>query len=569
MVEDHRLEQLRHAALLCAVDPAGLGAVLRCAGSGGAEAWLDLLRAALPAGTPWRRLPSQVPDSRLMGGLDLGATLAAGRPIADPGLLVETDGGVLVLPQAERLAPETAARLAMVHDAAEVVTEREGIAGRRSVRLGCILLDEGVASDESPPAALMDRLAFILDVQRFVSSVAPPHVSIVAARALLPRVTTTNEAIAALCTTAAMLGIPSLRAPLLALRTARAAAALAGRTYIEDSDLALAAVLVLAPRATRAPAEDAAEPLPDESMPATEEQSTKQEDGRLPDALLEAALANLPADLLASLAADRPGRRGVSGQAGQTTRSLRRGRPAGTRVGSLLPGARLNLVETLRAAVPWQGLRRRQTPLAGPRILVRRSDFRIQRFQERMGTTTIFVVDASGSAALGRLAEAKGAVELLLAECYRRRDQVAVIGFRGSGAELLLPPTASLVRAKRALAGLPGGGGTPLASALEAATDLALAENRKGRTPVVLVLTDGRANVARDGQGGRARAEAEALAAGTAFGALDLSALLVDTSPRPQLQARRIAEAMRARYLPLPMADSQRLQRAAQSLITK
>jgi magnesium chelatase subunit D len=144
-----------------------------------------------------------------------------------------------------------------------------------------------------------------------------------------------------------------------------------------------------------------------------------------------------------------------------------------------------------------------------------------------------------------------------------------VIGFRGSGAELLLPPTGSLVRAKRALAGLPGGGGTPLASALEAAMGLALAEQRKGRTPVVLVLTDGRANVARDGQGGRARAEAEALAAGTAFGALDLSALLVDTSPRPQLEARRIAEAMRARYLPLPMADSQRLQRAAQSLITK
>ena len=569
MEEDHRLEQLRHAALLCAVDPAGVGAVLRCAGSGGGAAWLDLLRIALPAGTPWRRLPSNVPDSRLLGGLDLGATLAAGRPIADPGLLVETDGGVLILPQAERMTSETAARLAMVHDAAEVVLEREGLAGRRPARFGLVLLDEAATPDESSPIALFDRLALILEVQRFLPTVAPKDGSIAAARARLPQVTTTDEAIAAFCTTAAMLGIESLRAPLLALRTARAAAALAGRMRTDDSDLALAAALVLAPRATRVPMEDASEPVPEESQPQPEEQSATQKDGRLADALLEAAMANLPAHLLASLAADRAARRGVSGQAGQTNHSLRRGRPLGTRAGSLLPGARLNLVETLRAAVPWQGLRRRQTPSAGPRILVRRSDFRIRQFQERMGTTTIFVVDASGSAALGRLAEAKGAVELLLAECYQRRDQVAVISFRGSGAELLLPPTGSLVRAKRTLAGLPGGGGTPLASALEAATDLALAEQRKGRTPAVLVLTDGRANVARDGQGGRARAEAEALAAGNAFGALHLSALLVDTSPRPQPEARRIAEAMRARYLPLPMANSQRLQRAAQSLIIK
>jgi len=85
----------------------------------------------------------------------------------------------------------------------------------------------------------------------------------------------------------------------------------------------------------------------------------------------------------------------------------------------------------------------------------------------------------------------------------------------------------------------------------------------------LLLLTDGRANVARDGQGGRQRAEADAMAAGQAFAKLQLPAMLVDTSPRPQPEARRIAEAMRARYLPLPAADSQRLQRAAQSMIER
>jgi hypothetical protein len=114
-----------------------------------------------------------------------------------------------------------------------------------------------------------------------------------------------------------------------------------------------------------------------------------------------------------------------------------------------------------------------QLDARGKRVLVRADDFHVRRFEQRRTTTTLFAVDASGSSALYRLAEAKGAVELLLAECYVRRDQVAVLTFRGQGAELLLPPTRSLVRAKRALAGMPGGGGTPLAAGLDAVAQLA------------------------------------------------------------------------------------------------
>jgi magnesium chelatase subunit D len=99
------------------------------------------------------------------------------------------------------------------------------------------------------------------------------------------------------------------------------------------------------------------------------------------------------------------------------------------------------------------------------RIDVRKDDFRIFRLKRRTQTTIIFLVDASGSAAMHRLSEVKGAVELLLADCYVRRDRVALIAFRRKSAELLLPPTRSLVRAKRSLAALAAGGGTPLASA--------------------------------------------------------------------------------------------------------
>ena len=166
----------------------------------------------------------------------------------------------------------------------------------------------------------------------------------------------------------------------------------------------------------------------------------------------------------------------------------------------------------------------------------------------------MFCVDASGSAALERLAEAKGAVEALLAEAYVRRDRVALVAFRGRGADLVLSPTRSLTRAKRSLAGLPGGGGTPLASGLDAALAVALGVRRGGGLPVVVVLTDGRANVARDGEGGRARAGEEALAAARAIRQANLPALVVDTGARGG-GASAMAEAMAARYLALPRIE--------------
>jgi magnesium chelatase subunit D len=190
------------------------------------------------------------------------------------------------------------------------------------------------------------------------------------------------------------------------------------------------------------------------------------------------------------------------------------------------------------------------------RLEVRGDDFHVTRFKQRTGTTTIFVVDASGSSALHRLAEVKGAVELLLADCYVRRDSVALLSFRGRGAELLLPPTRSLVRAKRSLAGLPGGGGTPLAAGIDAAASLADAVRRRGQTPVVVLFTDGRANIAADGTGGRAQAEAEARVAAKSMRVAGFTVLLVDTSPRPQEAARQLAAEMGASYLPLPHAGS-------------
>jgi magnesium chelatase subunit D len=495
-----------------------------------------------------------------------------------------------------------AARLAAVLDTHEVVAERDGLAIRQRARLGVVALDEGMTDEEQMPAALLDRMAFHLDLNARASVQDIPDWQpdeIVQARALLAQVRVSDDIVQALCATAQVLGVASLRAPLLALRVARVAAALSGQDEVEQGHAEMAARLVLAPRATQLPAppdptedepeqDDTPEPpppadentgdRPDETdetdKPDEPDERNEPSEGELQELLLAAAAAAIPPGLLAALKAGEASRSRAqaAGRGGAAQKSRARGRPVGARRGEPRGGARLHVMETLRAAAPWQRLREQQAqrsaaPAPAPagtarRIHVRREDFHIRRYKQLSQTTTVFVVDASGSSALHRLAEAKGAVELLLADCYVRRDRVAVLAFRGQTAETLLPPTRSLARAKRSLAALPGGGGTPLAAAIDAARELAGLIHRAGETPVIVMLTDGRANIARDGAPGRARAHDDALAAARLFRQAGLSALLLDTSPQPQDSAQALAQAMGAAYVALPHAGAQTLSQA-------
>jgi magnesium chelatase subunit D len=562
------------ALALFAADPVGLGGVAVRAGAGPVrDRWLKILYASLPSGMPVRRVPLNAPDDRLLGGLDLAATLQSGRLVEQKGLLSEADGGVVVLAMAERTEPGAAARLRAVFDEGAVTLQRDGLSRVLPARFAMVALDEGAGPDERPPASLLDRMAFLIDLTEVSLRDIGPDEAIEGQAAFgLAAVTDPADAVEALCAVADALGVFSLRAPLFALRAARAAAVLDGRTEVDQDDLSLAAGLVFGPRATRMPPPDEAEAPPEpepESPPEADDQPEPEQmpDQPLEDIVLEAALASLPPDLLAQLASldNRRGLVRAPGRAGQAKASLKRGRPIGVRQGEPKNGARLHLLETLKAAAPWQTLRRRATADGPPRFEVRRDDFRIIRFRQRIGSTTVFAVDASGSAALNRLGEAKGAVELLLADCYVRRDQVALLAFRGQGAQLLLPPTGSLLRAKRSLAGLPGGGPTPLAAGIDAAVALADGVRRSGRTPIITFLTDARANIARDGSGGRPRAEAEAMESARALRATGIATLLVDTSPRPNPFARQLAAEMHARYIPLPYANASALSQAVRS----
>lgn len=577
------------SAALFAVDPVGLGGVaLRARAGPLRECWLDLLAALLPEGTPQRRVPLHINADRLIGGLDLSATLQAGRPVAQRGVLVEADGGIVVLTMAERLTAATAVQVAAALDTRTVVMERDGLSLLRASRFGVVALDEGIGDDERTPARLLERLGIHLSLEPGPATAdtgaypAWQRTDVLAARSLLATVQVGDDITEALCAAALALGVASVRAPMLAMRAARASAALDGRTDVDENDAALAARLVLAPRATMlpsAPESDAAEPeAPDPEPPPQKDPAsadappesdtpTPPSDATIDDVVLAAALAAIPPGLLAALKLGQGAaqRAQAAGRSGALQQGKLRGRPAGVRRGEPRAGARLNVIETLRAAAPWQLLRRREAVAGAACVQVRREDFHVTRFKQRSETTAVFVVDASGSAALNRLAETKGAVELLLADCYVRRDSVAVIAFRGRSAELLLPPTRSLVRAKRTLAGLPGGGGTPLAAGIDAAAALADAVRRRGATPVLVMLTDGRANIARDGAPGRAQASQDALVSARQVRVAGFSALLLDTSPQPQEPARELAQAMGAVYLPLPYAGASVLSQAVRA----
>lgn len=521
------------------VDPAGLGGLWLRARSGPVR---DAVLAALAPLNPVRLHPG-MDEGALSGATDLAATLAQGRLVQRPGLLAP--GGVFVLTMAEGCPPALAGKLAQRLDAGGAAL---------------IALDEGAEDDSTLAPALADRLGLFLDLDGLVwSETGAPDLPMDAiARARL-RLTAqaTGGAAEALTRAAAALGIDSLRAPLRALACARAQSALRGAEGVGESDLHHAAALVLAHRARVLPHEDPPPPPPTQT-PSDQTADPAESLSALEDRLVEAARTALPMDLLERLASSRSARAQGAGGTGRQRASNRRGRPLPSRPGRPGSGARVDLVATLRNAAPWQPLRRVWT--GGKRALVvLPSDLRIRRFRAHSDRVLIFAVDASGSQAMARMAEAKGAVELLLARAYSRRDHVALIAFRGTMADEMLTPTRSIVQTKRRLAGLPGGGGTPLATGLAAALDCAERARARGLTPSLVLLTDGKANITRDGQPGRAQAQADALAMAARIARAGLSAVAIDTGVLPSAPLAQLAATMGARLLALPRADARAL----------
>lgn len=545
----------RLIATLMAIDPAGLGGLwLRARPGPVRERFLALLEGGP---LPQRSLHPGIADTQLFGGVDLAATLSAGTLTHSAGLLATP--AVLRLAMAERCSPGLAARLGRALDAGQ----------------HCVLaIDEGAEPEERPPEALTERLGLFLhldDLARSDTDDIPLDRALIdSARTCLARASIDMTGERTLVELAARCGIASLRPPLFAIAAARAIGAVFGRDRPLPQDIRLAAELVFAHRATAFA--DPPEPAPPPAQDAAPDgqgdpDAARNEGADIPEEILADAVASaLPRDVLKMLAGGRGARRATGTGAGAARRGNRRGRPLPSRPGKPDGQARIDLVATLRAAAPWQSVRASAAP-DRTGLHIRPPDIRLKVFEETSDRLLVFAVDASGSAALARLAEAKGAIELLLSEAYARRDHVALVAFRGTEAELMLPPTRSLVQTKRRLSALPGGGGTPLASGLMTAMEVSNTAKKRGMSPTLILLTDGRANIALDGSVNRAEAADDASKVASTLRGLGHAALVIDTGNRPQPALEALAETLNAPYLPLPRADAHHLSAAISSTL--
>ncbi|MEV7415126.1 putative cobaltochelatase [Streptomyces sp. NPDC089919] len=429
------------------------------------------------------------------------------------------------------------------------------------------------------------RLAYEDDPAGFAARWADEEAAVrsrvVAARALLPQVRLGDAAMLRIAAVCAGFEVDGMRADIVMARTAVALAAWAGRTEVRKEDVRQAALLALPHRRRRNPfdapgldeekldrildefPDEEPEPEPEPEGPGDGDgdgpdgggdggpdgggvppQGGGHEESGPPDAAdapeapaapeqPEAPAPEEPAPAAAGAPEQAPVRAAEpfrtrmlsvpglgEGAAGRRSRA----RTAhGRTTGSQRPRGqlgKLHLAATVQAAAPHQRARGR----SGPGLVLRRDDLRQATREGREGNLVLFVVDASGSmAARQRMGAVKGAVLSLLLDAYQRRDKVGLITFRGSAAELALPPTSSVDTAAARLELLPTGGRTPLAAGLLKAHEVLRIERLRdpSRRPLLVVVTDGRATAGPDAVGLAGRAARLLAAGGTASVVVD------------------------------------------------
>jgi magnesium chelatase subunit D len=557
-------------------------------------------------------LPLNVTEDRLLGALDLERTLAAGKRIISPGLLAQANDGVLCVDSINLLDSDTSAHIAQALGTRRVCLERDSISAIQSAdfllvgtfnpsegepspllreRVG-LIVDSRTDSSVEDRAEMMDReLLFERDpagfAEDFAFETAQVKSTIEAARARLRRVRVSKDDKRRIALAAIQLGVEGSRADCFALKAARANAALSARSAVNTDDLVAAIRLVLVPRATTLPSPQEEHSTNDasqrEESSRTTDSDAKKTEGRsapAPDRIIPPIDSKLPPDLLRAPLRTRP-TRSRSGKRLNSMASVR-GRYVRSQTHATRE-AKVAIDATLRAAAPFQLYRRSGGAVkekgdtgilepalvsrpAGRRVKIEPSDLRFKQFKQRSGVLFIFAVDASGSMALNRMAQAKGALSRVLQQAYLHRDKVALISFRGEGADILLAPTRSVELAKRLVDALPAGGGTPISAGVIRAIELARLSRLKGMPRAMLVLfTDGRANVRwREGR----TIDEELRQLGGLLETEGIGSVVVDTKTRfvSSGEGQGLARMLGARYLYLPRFDAAAVYEAVASV---
>jgi magnesium chelatase subunit D len=439
------------------------------------------------------------------------------------------------------------------------------------------MIDRALRFDENP-----DEF-----VKEFAVETARLRQGIERSRARLPFVKISRDQLRQLSEVAVRLGVEGNRSDVFAVRAARASAALAGRDYVTEDDLVNAIEVVLMPRAVSVPEMNPENEEPAETSPSEYDQRHSQErrdyasdstPDPIDDVILEALDARISDDLQIREHL-RPGA-SRSGKRLKGSKSFR-GRYVRSQI-RRISNSRVAIDATLRSAAPYQPTRRRKLKSSletetgqgfthpESRVRIEPCDLRYKEFKHRTGILFIFAVDASGSMALNRMSQAKGALTHLLQQAYLHRDLVALVSFRRDTAEVLLAPTRSVELAKRLTDAIPAGGGTPLAAGMAKALEVARSAKLRGMAQSMIVLfTDGRANVRfgrSPGLGMEAIAD-ELRQLGMELHKEEIKTVLIDTKAKHVggEEGKAISELLGARYLSLSRSDPKRIYNAITS----
>jgi len=570
---------------------------------------------------PFIELPLSVTVDRLLGGLDFEQSLLAGRKLFAKGLLAEAHGGVLLIDDINLLDISLLTHIAAALDTRTIALESDdlklatgadfvllGVYNSEAQKVGSLLRERVGLIVESDSINLIEEHAEIVsrvvayqeNPDGFINSYKTENCVVLStietAKARLPFVKISLEDLRHLSFVSMSLGVEGNQADIFAARVAKASAALCGRDFVNEADMITAIQLVLLPRATQIPTHDEVERLANQEQlkkhnqddnqsfePQNPERQENPDNNRqefdsdekrnnqqqkfdissIEDLIIKATDAQLPKDVLQSqIKKGQVTKHSSSGKRAETSDS---GRGRYVRNSARKSHSdKIAIAATLRAAAPFQRSRRKETTASHLVVKIASDDLRYKRFRKKSGILFIFAVDASGSMALNRMAQAKGAMTRLLQDAYIHRDKVSLISFRNVTAETLLPPTRSIELAKRIVDAIPTGGATPVAAALLKALEIAgLSRSAEISQALLIMFTDGRANVGlqvKQSAERKVRNEIiknELHQLGSTLQLANIATLVMDTKAKFMAggEARELAETIGANYCYVPRAD--------------